>query len=72
TGESFDWALAVEAKKFGLPIILSGGIGPDNIRDAVSAVKPFAVDVNSKVEIRPGKKSPELIKRLRDALNSLY
>ena len=69
TGESFDWALAVEAKRFGLPIILSGGIGPDNIRDAVSIVKPFAVDVNSKVEIRPGKKSAELIKKLRDALN---
>ncbi len=72
TGESFDWHLAIKAKEYGLPVILSGGIGPDNIKDALTMVKPFAVDVNSKLEIKPGKKSPELIKKLKEALNSFY
>ena len=68
TGESFDWDLAVEAKKFGIPIILSGGIGVENIREAAITVKPFAVDINSKVEIKPGKKSYELIMRFKKEL----
>ena len=72
TGEVFDWTLAVEAKKIGIPIILSGGIGPENIKDAILSVGPFAVDVNSKVEIRPGKKSPSLIKKLVRELSSIY
>jgi len=68
TGESFDWNLAVEAKKFGIPIILSGGIGAENVREAILTVRPFAVDVNSKVEVRPGKKSYNLIRRFKEQL----
>jgi phosphoribosylanthranilate isomerase len=61
TGETFNWDLAVEAKKFGRPIFLAGGLTPENVADAIRAVQPFAVDVSSGVEISPGKKDPEKI-----------
>ena len=64
TGKSFNWDLAVEAKGMGVPIILAGGLNPSNILKAVSAVKPYAVDVNSGIEDRPGKKNYALLKEL--------
>jgi phosphoribosylanthranilate isomerase len=62
TGETFNWDLAVEAKKFGRPIFLAGGLTPENIAAAIRAVQPFAVDVSSGVEISPGRKDPEKIR----------
>jgi phosphoribosylanthranilate isomerase len=62
TGETFNWDLAVEAKKFGRPIFLAGGLTPENVADAIRAVQPFAVDVSSGVEISPGRKDPEKIR----------
>jgi phosphoribosylanthranilate isomerase len=56
TGEKFNWDLAVEARKFGKPIFLAGGLTPENVADAVRQVRPFAVDVSSGVESAPGKK----------------
>jgi len=64
TGKTFDWQLAIKIKKLGIPIILAGGLGPSNIDDAISAVRPYAVDVNSGVEKHPGKKSHTLIEDL--------
>lgn len=63
TGEKFNWDLAVEAKKFGRPIFLAGGLTPENVADAVRWVQPFGVDVSSGVEFSPGKKDPEKIRR---------
>jgi phosphoribosylanthranilate isomerase len=57
TGKPFDWNLAREARKFG-PIILAGGLTPENVGRAIHEVRPFAVDVASGVESSPGKKDP--------------
>jgi len=64
TGKTFDWELAVMGKGLGMPIILSGGLGPSNIEKAISTVKPSSVDVNSGIEEYPGKKDPILMKEL--------
>ena len=56
TGEKFNWDLAMEAKKFGRPIFLAGGLTPENVADAVRRVDPFGVDVSSGVESSPGRK----------------
>ena len=54
---TFNWDLAVEAKaRFGKPIILAGGLTPENVADAVVTVRPYAVDVSSGVEAEPGRK----------------
>jgi phosphoribosylanthranilate isomerase len=69
TGKTFDWQLAIKIKKLGMPVILAGGLGPSNIDDAIRTVRPYAVDVNSGVEVRPGKKShmrmKDLMKKVR-------
>lgn len=62
TGTTFDWELAVAAKMFGKPVILSGGLNPENVADAVRLVTPYAIDVASGVESFPGKKDPEKLK----------
>ncbi|MGN6553300.1 MAG: phosphoribosylanthranilate isomerase [Verrucomicrobiota bacterium] len=56
TGEKFNWDLAVEAKRFGKPIFLAGGLTPENVAEAVRRVQPFGVDVSSGVESAPGRK----------------
>lgn len=62
TGQTFDWKIARTAKRYNKPIILSGGLTPENITEAIRAARPFAVDVSSGVEEHPGKKSRALMK----------
>lgn len=62
TGARFNWDLAVKAKAVGKPIILAGGLTPDNVKDAVRRVQPAMVDVASGVEKSPKKKDLELMK----------
>lgn len=63
TGERADWARAADlaARR---PIILAGGLRPDNIRQAIERVSPWAVDVSSGVESSPGIKELALIRAL--------
>jgi phosphoribosylanthranilate isomerase len=56
TGQSFPWPLAREARRFGRPIILAGGLTPENVAAAIEAGRPDAVDVSSGVEVAPGRK----------------
>jgi phosphoribosylanthranilate isomerase len=57
TGETFDWAL-LRGRPATAPLVLSGGLRPENVGDAIAAVRPFAVDVASGTEARPGVKDP--------------
>ncbi|KNZ68352.1 Phosphoribosylanthranilate isomerase [Thermincola ferriacetica] len=49
TGQTFDWSLAVHAKEYG-PVILAGGLTPENVRKAIETTLPYGVDVSSGVE----------------------
>jgi phosphoribosylanthranilate isomerase len=53
------------------PIILSAGLTPDNVGAAIRLARPFAVDVNSGVEARPGRKDPDKVRRFIAAAKSL-
>ncbi len=61
TGRTFDWSLAKAAQQYG-PVILAGGLQPDNVAAAIAAAAPQAVDVASGVEAAPGKKDPEKLR----------
>jgi phosphoribosylanthranilate isomerase len=67
TGETFDWAmLARRTSK--VPLILSGGLTPENVAGAIEAVRPWGVDVASGVEASPGVKDPEKMKAFAAAV----
>jgi phosphoribosylanthranilate isomerase len=70
TGETFNWDLAIEAKKLGRPIFLAGGLTPSNVGMAVARVRPYAVDVSSGVESAPGKKNPAKVRAFVQAAKS--
>ncbi|MEQ1592301.1 MAG: phosphoribosylanthranilate isomerase [Thiobacillaceae bacterium] len=59
TGESFDWALI--PANFPKPIVLSGGLTPANVANAVQQTRPWAVDVSSGVELGKGIKDPDKV-----------
>jgi len=67
TGETFDWQLAHRARDYG-PIILAGGLTPDNVAEAIRAARPQAVDVASGVEAAPGKKDPAKLRAFMEAV----
>jgi phosphoribosylanthranilate isomerase len=62
SGESFDWSL-LSSYHAPAPLILAGGLNPDNVAQAVSQVQPYGVDVSTGVESTPGKKDQTKIIR---------
>lgn len=70
-GVSFDWSQIVEpARALRKPLILAGGLTPDNVGEAVRMVRPFAVDVSSGVESERGVKDPSLIEAFCQAVRA--
>ena len=61
TGQVIDWQLAAEVAKVA-NILLAGGLTPDNVEEAIRAVRPYGVDVSSGVEREPGKKDHEKVR----------
>jgi phosphoribosylanthranilate isomerase len=55
TGSSFSWELAARAKPYG-PVILAGGLTPENVKTAIEQTRPYGVDVSTGVECAPGVK----------------
>ncbi|MFA5336503.1 MAG: phosphoribosylanthranilate isomerase [Candidatus Omnitrophota bacterium] len=63
TGLKFDWSIApAAARKLGRPVILSGGLNPGNVSEAIKKTGLYAVDVSSGVESSPGKKDAKLMR----------
>lgn len=56
TGQACDWDAAAHAVALGRPLILAGGLTPENVGEAVTRVRPYAVDVSGGVESAPGRK----------------
>jgi phosphoribosylanthranilate isomerase len=69
TGKSFDWKV-LKRLNTDKKIILSGGLNPDNIEQAIRTVRPYAVDVSSGVEKSPGIKDHKKIKNLIEAVKN--
>lgn len=68
-GRAFDWdAMGPLADRAEVPIILAGGLTPENVGAAIRAVRPFAVDVSSGVEREKGVKDPGLIEAFCEAV----
>jgi phosphoribosylanthranilate isomerase len=67
TGQRFDWKLAAE-HPHEPPLVLSGGLDPENVADAIEVARPFAVDVASGVEGEPGRKDPEKLRRFFESV----
>lgn len=67
TGTRIDWTIAAEiaARR---PVILSGGLTPDNVLEAIETVRPAAIDVSSGVESAPGRKDPAKLRALFDVI----
>ena len=73
TGRVFDWEALAELDRTGLPpIILAGGLTPDNVAQAVQTVRPFAVDVSSGVESSRGIKDANLIAKFCRQVKGAY
>jgi phosphoribosylanthranilate isomerase len=62
TGHQFPWQLAVDARRFGKPIVVAGGLTPENVAQCIETTRPYAVDVSSGVEAERGRKDPEKLR----------
>jgi phosphoribosylanthranilate isomerase len=69
TGRTWNWDL-IGARRSKIPVLLSGGLGPDNVAEAIAAVQPWGVDVASGVESAPGIKDPAKVEAFIAAAQS--
>lgn len=71
TGTTIDWSLAARASA-GRPVLLSGGLTPENVGEAITQVRPYGIDLSSGVERAAGIKDPERLRALFDVLASTH
>ncbi len=62
TGMTCDWDMARRARELGVPLVLAGGLTPENVAEAVRMVEPYGVDTAGGVEREPGKKDHERVR----------
>jgi phosphoribosylanthranilate isomerase len=62
TGTRFDWGLAEAVREYA-NILVSGGLSPENVREAIEFFEPYGVDASSSLEEKPGKKNGERVRR---------
>jgi phosphoribosylanthranilate isomerase len=67
TGETFDWTLLAQ-RRSKVPLILSGGLEPQNVAEAIAVAHPYAVDTASGTESAPGRKDPDRLRAFLDAV----
>lgn len=68
TGQSFDWS-SIDGN-IGRPVVVAGGLTPDNVAAAIRVVRPYAVDVSSGIESAPGIKDIDRMRRFVAAVRS--
>lgn len=69
TGKAFDWEQVPAAHR--RPVVLAGGLKPDNVADAIARVRPYSVDVCGGVEASPGVKDPAQMEAFMRSVNSV-
>ena len=69
TGQTVDWEMLrpLAGRLFDCPLLLAGGLNPDNVGEAIAAAKPWGVDTASGVESSPGRKDAQRVRRFIDA-----
>jgi phosphoribosylanthranilate isomerase len=70
TGQTFDWSKAREVRERASFLVLAGGLTPDNVGVALTAVRPDVVDVASGVEKEPGRKDPDKVRAFIQAVRN--
>lgn len=70
TGTTVDWTVARSAHGCGRPVILAGGLSPENVAEALNIAQPEAIDVSSRVELAPGRKDERLMRALFAAVHA--
>lgn len=71
TGQTFDWSVLDDVTQ-GVPYFLSGGLNPDNIRQACKKVHPFAVDISSGLEAKPGVKDFDKVDDFMEEMRDIW
>ena len=69
TGQTFDWNSWPQTIGQTVPLILAGGLNPDNVADAIAQTRPYAVDVSGGVESQKGIKDHQLIQKFMQGVH---